>query len=94
MSSKKYGYNKHRLRIDDPYYAKEIAFAEQVNEEFKYGNYDFINRIVNKKNELGKFQYLTEEEEKVALSVLQWLGTPVGGNFLEKVNKRIKENEQ
>jgi len=80
---KKYGYNTHRLIPEDEYHEKEIAFIETFNEELKWNSL-FIEQIVNKNK---KQDYLTEEEEKVALSVIQWLGTPVGQGFLDKVEK-------
>ena len=32
--------------------------------------------------------YLTEREEKVVLSVIQWLGTPVGQGFINQLNNK------
>ena len=77
------GYNTHRLVENDPYYEKEIAFVEEINKELHY-NSSFLKQIVRKPT---GHNYLTEEEEKVALSVIQWLGTPVGQGFINKVMK-------
>ncbi len=40
-------------------------------------------------------QYLTEQEENICLSLIQWLGSPVGRCFLEELGykKSIKKNE-
>lgn len=87
----KTGYNTHRLNENDPYHKKEINFVKVINKELKH-NGDFFKQIVGKnryKDSLDRWQneYLTEEEEKVALSVIQWLGTPVGQNFIKTVDE-------
>jgi len=79
----KTGFNSHRLIKDDPYYAKEIAYVEAINNEFKY-SHNYLAQIVNHPEHK---MYLTEDEEKIALSVIQWLGTPVGQGFIHKVEK-------
>lgn len=79
------GFHPYRLVKDDEYYKKEIAFVEAMNEEIKL-NSSFLAQIV-KRNE--DYPYLDENEIKVAMSVIQWLGTPVGQGFLEKVNSEI-----
>lgn len=91
----KIGYKPHRLIENDPYYAKEIAYVEEINKELSY-NSDFLRLIVGKnptKDYLDRldYDYLTEDEEKVALSLIQWLGTPVGEGFLESVKKRLEK---
>lgn len=84
----KYGYNKHRLKRDDDYHTLEVAFADTFNEEFGR-NWNNLASIVNNPEHKS---FLTEEEEKAVLSTIQWLGTPVGQGFLERVNKKVKEN--
>ncbi len=79
----KTGYKTHRLQPNDPYYRKEINFVKQINEDMKHDP-NCLSNIVGKP--LPK-DYLTGEEEKAVLSVIQWLGTPVGQNFLERVSK-------
>lgn len=82
----KTGLNSHRLIKDDPYHAKEVAFVEQINKELGYNDM-FLNQICDSS---GK-TYLTEREEQVALSIIQWLGTPVGQGFLDKVQSKFNE---
>lgn len=89
------GYNTHRLKENDDYHKLEVAFVEEINQELKY-NPNFLDGIVQKNryvNELlqVEYDYLTEEEEKVALSVIQWLGTPVGQGFLERVKAKYEQ---
>jgi hypothetical protein len=79
----KVGYNQHRLKSDDHYYKKECNFVKVINDEMKH-NTVFLSQIVYN----GEINiYLTEHEEKVVLSVIQWLGTPVGQSLIDKVNK-------
>jgi hypothetical protein len=77
------GFNSHRLKEDDEYYKKECDFVKAINNEMNY-NHQFLAQIVN--HSLRK-DYLELDEEKIVLSVIQWLGTPVGQGFLEKVSK-------
>lgn len=84
----KVGYNQHRLKQWDAYYLKEIAFVETLNEEMKY-NSSFLAQLVNRPDQPTNHKYLTEDEEKAVLSTIQWLGTPVGQAFLERVKLNI-----
>lgn len=77
------GFNTHRLKFNDDYHKKECDFVMAINEELKY-NRNFLAQIVNHPEHKN---YLDDNEEKVALSVIQWLGTPVGQGFLDKVSK-------
>lgn len=83
MKNNKKGFNDHRL-INDGYHDKEVAFNEAANKELKY-NSMFLNQIVNSREKI----YLSDHEEKIVLSVLQWLGTPVGQGFIEQVNQSL-----
>jgi hypothetical protein len=33
------------------------------------------------------YEYLTENEERIVLAVIQWLGTPVGQGFISELNR-------
>ena len=50
-------------------------------------NSSYLAQVVGNPNRKA---WLTDEEEKVALSVIQWLGTPVGQGFLDKVANKNK----
>ena len=80
----KTGFRPYRLIENDPYHAKEIAFVKAFNDEMYYSPM-FIHQIISSEKNF----YLTEREEKIVLSVIQWLGTPVGQGFLERVEKEI-----
>lgn len=73
----KIGFNVHRLREDDPYYKDEITIVSILNQDLELSP-NLIADI------LGK-SYTTEHEDRVFLTVLQWLGTPVGKDFLNRV---------
>jgi len=72
------GYNLHRLKEDDPYHKDEVRIAKMMDQEMRR-NPDFIGRILNTDHYIT-----TEEQEKIALSVFQWLGTPVGKAFINQ----------
>lgn len=71
------GFNTHRLKKDEEYYAKEVLIAEEVStwEDYKF------NEIVYK--EKGKI--LSKKEKRIMASTLQWLGTPIGKSFLSQM---------
>jgi hypothetical protein len=81
----KVGFNAHRLKPGDPYYKKEVDFVKAINQEIKY-NKGFLAGIVNHPDHK---EWLEEDQEKIVLSVIQWLGTPVGQGFLEKVSNVV-----
>lgn len=86
MKKLKTGYGSHRLVENDPFYKKEIDFVKTINKELMHNPFllDSITHI--NKAEDGK-KYLSDREEKIVLSVIQWLGTSVGQSFLSDVNK-------
>ncbi len=79
----KVGFNAHHLKPDDSYHKKEIDFVMAINEEIKHNN-STLSQIINHPKHKD---WLEDDEEKIVLSVIQWLGTPVGQGFLEKVSK-------
>lgn len=83
----KVGYNSHRLVEGDEYFKKEVNFVKVINQELQW-NPRFLAQIINGND---KYYQLSEEGEKIALSIIQWLGTPVGQAFLERVNKKNGE---
>lgn len=73
------GFNTHRLRRDESYYKLECLFHDKMNNNLEF-NSNFLSSIVYR----GE-NYLTEHEERIVMSVVQWLGTPVGQSFLKSV---------
>lgn len=68
------------------YFSGEIKALEVFNADY----IDSMDYIVFGQKEGTSFepkQFLTEREENIVLSVIQWLGTPVGQGFIDKLNK-------
>lgn len=84
LKFQKVGFNAHRLRNEEGgYFDIEINFVKAINDEIKR-NSQCLAQIVG---DPDKKYWIDERDEKVALSVIQWLGTPVGQGFLDKVSK-------
>jgi len=81
------GFNTNRLKRDDDYHKIECAFHDEANKHIGY-NSNFLSNIVYHGN-----NYLTDHEERIAMSVIQWLGTPVGQCFLRSVDENIKKKQ-
>lgn len=79
------GFNTHRLKRDDDYYKLECAFHDEANKHIGY-NSNFLSNIVYHRE-----SYLTDHEEKIVMSVIQWLGTPVGQGLLKSVEENVKK---
>ena len=77
------GYNLHRLNPEagNP---REVVFAKAWN---KHNQFGALRQILNKKFT----EELTEEEIKVAATVIQWLGSNCGMWFLRGIVKDNKE---
>lgn len=76
------GFKEYRLKEDDLYYKKECDFVKAINEMIESNNHT-LAQIVGHPTKT----WLDEDEEKIALSVIQWLGTPIGQGFLSRVSK-------
>ena len=83
------GFKDHRLKHDDSYHFKEIAFVEIFNKDYLK---EIHGLVFGYKNGISyPIDYLTEREEKIVLGIIQWLGTPVGQGFIENVNKKYEQ---
>lgn len=83
------GFKEYRLKKDDKYYAKEIKALEVFNQN----HLEHASSIVfGVKDGTGFYpnDYLTEREEQIVLGVIQWLGTPVGQEFISDINDNAK----
>lgn len=76
------GYRHHRLQTDDEYgyYDAEKAFVEEFQKSFP--------SLRNVENIVGA-DWLDEGQLKAVVSVIQWLGTPVGKNFVNNVMNKL-----
>lgn len=86
------GFNAHRLKENDEYHKDEVTFHKLANEKQMIRMWDMIifgaetNALTHPKD------YLSDRERQIVGGVIQWLGTPVGINFLrnagfEKIDK-------
>jgi hypothetical protein len=81
-----FGFNRHRLKMDD-YYHTEVAFMK-VMQKWKDQNHNIFDMAVfGTKHGSQPADYLSERELKIVASIIQWLGTPVGQNFLKEVKE-------
>lgn len=83
------GFNAHRLHEEDLYYATEI----KLNKEFNKMEYKDINRAIFGVDNYGNPKdFLSARELTITASLIQWLGSPVGKQFLEKCGFDYKGN--
>lgn len=80
----KTGFKDYRLIEGDKYYEKEIKAVEIFNRDH-LEDADLIVFGQKEGNAFTPNDYLTPREEKRVLSVIQWLGTPVGRGFLREI---------
>ncbi len=78
------GFSGHRLKPDDDYYADEIKLNETFNLWMKRNPrfWDFMTGCNNRGT--GPAGFLSERELKIVATTIQWLGTPVGKDFLRE----------
>jgi len=83
------GFKEYRLKKDDEYYAKEIKALEVFNQDHLE---DASSIVFGQKEGTGFYpnDNLTDREEKIVLSVIQWLGTPVGQGFISAFNAKVE----
>lgn len=81
------GFNEHRLKKDDPYHKNELIALESFDKFTNNRSYDQMEGLIGIKNAPEGERVLTERDMKVAMSVIQWLGTPVGEGFLRTFEK-------
>lgn len=78
------GFKDYRLKENDDYYKDEVNALKVFNED----HIEYVDLIVFGQKG-GSFMKpnnnLSEREEKIVLGVIQWLGTPVGKSFINKV---------
>lgn len=71
-------------RLDDEYYDKERKYLAEFESMLKSG-FD-INYFSGMKSDgVTAMRDLSIEEQKIAVTVIQWLGTPVGNRLVKNV---------
>ena len=71
----------HRINNPDRYHDKERAFVKAF-EDYDY-NYKF-DFFAGTDDYGDPVRHLSNQEMSLVLTVIQWLGTPVGQSFLNK----------
>ena len=94
-NSKHLGHNKHRLKQNhaERIFAKEWIKLQQPTS--KWSDTCNLNWIFNSFDARGKQQpgHVSEAQMKVAATVVQWLGSPVGLGWLREVLQKIDKSD-
>lgn len=85
-------YKTHRFKNNH----KEKEFHDNFLKEHNRKGYQDMDLIVfgHESTSLKPNDYLTDREKQIVLSTIQWLGSPVGQNFLDScgfIKKELKE---
>ena len=88
--------NKEHRFQDNP---KEQEFHDKFKEMFEQGSLakKTLSAIVfgwNNDHQNVPKEYLSEKEEDVCLNIIQWLGSPVGHNFLASCGYVLKDENR
>jgi len=78
------GFKDYRLKEYDKYYEKEINALKNFNEDH-LKDADLIVFGVKEGTSMTANGTLSDREEKIVLSIIQWLGTPVGQGFIQTI---------
>lgn len=86
----KEGFSSHRLESEDFYYEKERTFVDVMKQwtERRMFKLDYFK---NSGAQYEPMNILTDVEEKIVSTVIQWLGTPVGQSYLSEVEKEYEK---
>jgi hypothetical protein len=80
-------FNEHRRRSN----SQEAQFYELASKWKGQYNNIFDLAILGSRGNGTPTEYLTDREEQIVFSTLQWLGSPAGQSFLEQVGYIKKE---
>ena len=77
------GFNTHRHKSNPKEKELHDKFKAEII-EYKYSQ-DQIHRLVfgHSNNNIIPNDYLSDREQQIVLSAIQWLGSPVGQSFLK-----------
>lgn len=78
------GFKDYRLKENDDYYSQEIKAIEVFNEKTYLDNIDLIVFGQKPGTSMEANDSLSKRERKIVLSIIQWLGTPVGQGFIKE----------
>jgi hypothetical protein len=83
------GFSHHRLIEGDNYYDKEVALARVFNRwntNRLGGGFTFFDYMTGTSDGVHPNDFLGERELRLLATFAQWLGTPVGRDFLREAN--------
>lgn len=83
----KKGFREDRLKKDDPYYKLEVNAVEIFNND--HGK-EMDVLVFGCDDSFSPNDHLTEREGKIVMTIIQWLGTPVGQGFIDKLKESKK----
>ena len=72
---------------------QERVFVEEFVKQFGKGVSTSLIVFGHPTNSLSPKEYLTEREQDIVLSTIQWLGSPVGEGFLQDCGFKKMEDE-
>jgi hypothetical protein len=85
------GFNGRRLP-ENPQEVKNLkVFVNEFDEKFCHNQMDLM--VFGSERGNTPRQYLTDREKKVALSTIQWLGSPCGVAFLRDCGYELKREK-
>ena len=72
---------------------KEKELHDKFLEEHNRKGYSDMDLIVfgHGSSNMSPNDYLTKKEERIVLSTIQWLGSPIGQSFLSQCGFELKE---
>lgn len=85
------GYGTHRLKRDDKYHADEV----RLSDEFAKMNGEYPNLL--EQIVFGNDTHcvmLDDHEKRLAATIIQWLGTPVGKGFMRNCGFTCQEDAE
>ena len=79
------GLRHNRVLQDEQYYDDERKFVAEFNNKNKKADYE-ISMLIHGSGEGRNYdrpkEWVTDKEKEIIMTVIQWLGTPVGKSFL------------
>lgn len=82
--------DNYRLLNPDIHYAKERLFLEVFEDMCKSGfNINWFGGVAT--NGVDAVRCLSEDEKRVAYTVIQWLGTLGGQDFIKSVDEKMNQ---
>jgi len=81
------GFSAHRIATGDKYNEAEVALARTFNDWHSHRGmhgFGFFDYMTGTENGICPNELLSQRELRLVATTIQWLGTPVGKEFLEE----------